>query len=191
MLAAVDSRPTDYAWGVQGMIRTSPLLAAASIAVATAFISAASAQWPPAQNTFPPAQDRDDPDPPPGKSSPKDKSKDKKKGSTAAGPNVSGVWAGQLAQVGSDSPYAFEIAIGQKLETKYAGLNCTGKLTRIGSSRSYVFFIEIITEGSAEKGGRCPDGTITVGRVGDKLAVSWFGSVKGDIISAHGALTKK
>ena len=53
-----------------------------------------------------------------------------------------------------------------RAETKYPDLDCVGKLTRVGSSKSYVFFVEIITKGQADKGGRCPDGTITVARAG-------------------------
>lgn len=168
------------------MIRALRLLAAACVVTAAAFITAASAQRPPPPQAFPPAQAQDDPNPPPTSGAPKNR------GAVAAAPNVTGVWSGQLSQVGSDRPYAFEISItGQKLETKYSSLNCTGKLTRVASSRSYVFFIEVITEGHAEKGGRCPDGTITVGRMGDKLAVGWFGSIRGEIVTAHGSLTKK
>jgi hypothetical protein len=63
-------------------------------------------------------------------------------------------------------------------------IDCTGRLTRVGSSKSYAFFIEIITKGRVEKGGRCPDGTITVARQGDSLALAWFGSIQGKTIVA-------
>src|SRR6516164_4958991 len=76
-------------------------------------------------------------------------------------------------------------------ETKYPDLDCTGKLTRVGSSKSYVFYTEAITKGQAEKGGRCPDGTITVARQGDDLALGWFGSVQGTTVVAYGTLKKK
>ena len=76
-------------------------------------------------------------------------------------------------------------------ETKYPDLGCIGALTRVGQSKSYVFFFETITKGQADKGGRCPDGTITVARQGDNLALGWFGSVQGDIIVASGTLSKK
>jgi len=36
-----------------------------------------------------------------------------------------------------------------------------------------------------------PDGTITVARQGDELAVGWFGSVQGNTIVAYGNLKKK
>jgi hypothetical protein len=115
-----------------------------------------------------------------------------KKGAAAAAPTINGTWSGELTQVGSQSPYKFEIAISAKgAETKYPDLDCTGKLTRSGSSKSYVFFVEVITKGSADKGGRCPDGTITVARQGDDLALGWFGSVQGTTVVAYGTLKKK
>ncbi|MFZ1882047.1 MAG: hypothetical protein WAU53_00215 [Rhodoplanes sp.] len=116
----------------------------------------------------------------------------KKKVAAASGPSIAGKWSGQLTQVGQSTPYKFELAIGPKgAETKYPDLDCTGKLTRVGSSKSYVFFVEIISKGRAEKGGRCPDGTITVARQGDELALAWFGSVQGKTIVAYGTLSKE
>jgi len=115
-----------------------------------------------------------------------------KKKATPPGPAIAGNWSGQLSQVDGQTPYNFELAISAKgAETKYPDLDCTGKLTRAGSSKSYVFFVEIITKGQAEKGGRCPDGTITVARQGDHLALSWFGSIQGKTIVAYGTLSKK
>jgi hypothetical protein len=109
-----------------------------------------------------------------------------------AGPSVNGNWTGQLMQVGSSNPYKFEISITARGgETKYPELDCTGKLNRVGSSRSYVFFVEVITKGQAEKGGRCPDGTITVARQGNDLALGWFGSVQETTVVAYGTLKKK
>jgi hypothetical protein len=105
---------------------------------------------------------------------------------------VIGNWSGQLNQVGSQAPYNFNLSVtARAAESKYPDLDCVGKLTRVGSSKSYVFFIEVITKGSAEKGGRCPDGTITVARQGDDLAVGWFGTIRGDTIVAYGTLKKK
>src|ERR1700730_8601954 len=86
-----------------------------------------------------------------------------KRGGAAAAPSINGNWAGELTQVGSQTPYKFELAISAKgAEAKYPDLDCIGKLTRVGSSKSYVFFVEVITKGSADKGGRCPDGTMTL-----------------------------
>ena len=108
------------------------------------------------------------------------------------GPDINGTWTGELTQIGTSTPYKFEIAFTPKgMETKYPDLNCAGKLTRVGQSKSYAFFVEVITQGSFDKGGRCPDGTITVARSADKLAVGWFGSVKENTIVAFGTLSKK
>ncbi len=61
----------------------------------------------------------------------------------------------------------------------------------VGASKSYVFFVEIITKGAVDKGGRCPDGTITVARAGNDLALFWFGSIEANTIVAYGTLSKK
>ena len=65
-----------------------------------------------------------------------------------------------MTQVGSETKYTIVLTLtGSGGTSNYPELNCTGKLTRIGASHSYVFYIEVITEGQREKGGRCPDGT--------------------------------
>jgi hypothetical protein len=152
--------------------------AAAILALAVAIV--------PATAQFPPTPD-DSADPlvgtPKGKKGPP---------AAPAGPNVVGNWTGQLNQVGSQTPYKFDISITSKgAETKYPDLDCVGKLTRTGQSKSYVFFIEIITKGHADKGGRCPDGTITVARQGNDLVVGWFGSIQETLVVAYGTLKKK
>jgi hypothetical protein len=145
------------------------------LTLAIAAIAPATAQFPPTP------EDPQDPAAPKGK-----------KASAPAGPNISGSWSGQLNQVGSQSPYKFELVINAKgAETKYPDLDCTGKLTRVGSSKTYAFFVEVITKGQVDKGGRCPDGTITVARQGDDLSLGWFGSVQGSTIVAYGTLKKK
>jgi hypothetical protein len=160
------------------MTKLSRQFAIALALVVTALAVPAAAQFPPAPE--PPEQPQK---PLPGK--PKAKP-------AKPGPSVVGKWAGELTQVGSSAPYKFEIAItGGGGETKYPELDCTGKLIRVGQSRSYVFFVEVITKGQADKGGRCPDGTITVSRAGDKLALSWFGSPQETMIVAYGTLGKK
>jgi hypothetical protein len=152
---------------------------------AIALVAAMAATIIPAIAQFPPAPD--EPETPAG--APKGK---KGKAAPPAGPSIIGNWAGELAQIGSSNPYKFEISIAaNKMETKYPDLDCLGKLTRVGSSKSYVFFVEVITKGQAEKGGRCPDGTITVARQGDKLAVGWFGSIQETTVVAYGTLAKK
>ena len=154
--------------------------AAAFLLTLLAAIAPASAQFPPS------ADDQQDNQPLAGTP------KAKKGAAPAAGPNVAGNWTGTLTQVGSSTPYKFELSINARgAETKYPDLECVGKLTRSGSSKSYVFFVEVITKGQAEKGGRCPDGTITVARQGDDLALGWFGSIQGNTVVAYGTLKKK
>jgi hypothetical protein len=110
----------------------------------------------------------------------------------AAGPPIVGSWSGQLTQINSQTPIKVELAISAKgAETKYPDLDCTGKLIRSGASKSYVFFIEVITKGRVDKGGHCPDGTITVARQGDNLAMGWFGNIKDSLVVAYGTLAKK
>jgi hypothetical protein len=114
-----------------------------------------------------------------------------KKLPTPAGPAVVGHWKGELTQIGSKSPYKMELAISPTgAETKYPDLHCAGKLIRIGASKSYAFYIEVITEGGSAKGGHCPDGTVTVARSGEKLALLWFGDTEGNMIIAYGMLSK-
>ena len=109
----------------------------------------------------------------------------------AMGPAVAGKWSGQLTQIGSRSPYTVELAITAKsAESKYPDLGCLGKLIRVGASKSYVFFIEVITKGAAIKGGRCPDGTVTMARSADKLALEWFGNIESDMFIAYGTLSQ-
>jgi hypothetical protein len=115
-----------------------------------------------------------------------------KKKATPSESSITGTWIGQLTQVGSDAPHQFELVIsGNGAETRYPDLDCVGKLTRIGASKSYVFFVETITKGQADKGGRCPDGTVTVARQGNKLALRWFGSIQDDVVVVYGTLSRK
>jgi hypothetical protein len=144
----------------------------AALVLVTAAAAPAIAQFPPAPEDQPAAKG--------------------KKGAGAAGPSINGNWSGQLTQVGSQTPYKFELAINARgAETKYPDLDCTGKLTHVGSSKSYVFYVEVITKGAADKGGRCPDGTVTLSRQGDDLAVGWFGAMQGTTVVAYGTLKKK
>jgi len=109
-----------------------------------------------------------------------------------AGPAVTGSWSGPVTQVGSTSRYSVVLKLTTTGgESNYPELNCAGKLTRVGASRSYVFFIEVITQGQRDKGGRCPDGTITVARSGEDLAWGWFGTIEGNIAIAYGTLARK
>ena len=79
----------------------------------------------------------------------------------------------------------------QGAQTYYPELNCGGKLTRVGASTGYVFFVEMITRGAVDKAGRCSNGTVTVARAGDKLSLGWFGNIKETTIIAYGTLSKK
>src|SRR5258708_7352490 len=89
---------------------------AALVLATAAGVARATAQFPPAPEDQPAAKG--------------------KKGAGAAAPSINGNWSGQLTQVGSQTPYKFELAINAKgAETKYPDLDCTGKLTRVGSSK--------------------------------------------------------
>jgi hypothetical protein len=111
---------------------------------------------------------------------------------TASTPGVVGTWSGSVTQVGGESKYTVVLTLTRNAgQTDYPELNCGGKLTRIGASKDYVFYVEVITRGQAEKGGRCPDGTITVARAGDKLNWVWFGIPQDSVIVAFGTLTRK
>ena len=152
-------------------------LAATLVIAATVAIAPATAQFPPAP---------DDPQDPVG--TPKGK-----KAPPAAGPNVAGTWTrptrpGREPQppTSSRSPLPPGAAI-PSIRTSIASESSP----RVGSSKSYLFFIEVITKGQADKGGRCPDGTITVGRQGSDLAVGWFGSIQDSVVVAYGSLKKK
>jgi hypothetical protein len=76
-------------------------------------------------------------------------------------------------------------------ETDYPELKCGGKLTRVGATGDYVFFIETITRGRQDAGGRCIDGTVTVAPANEKLAWGWFGSYGGKTFVASSLLTRK
>lgn len=128
----------------------------------------------------------------PAPATPKQKQSPQPLVSSTTGPSVAGNWKGELTQVGMKTPYKLELVINPKGgETRYPDLDCTGKLIRVGASKSYAFFVEIITKGAASKGGRCPDGTITLARAGDSLALLWFGSIDANMIIAYGTLAKK
>jgi hypothetical protein len=162
------------------MVKTLRICAAVTVIGMLAVIAPATAQFPPGPDD---STDQAQPGTPKGK---------RAAAPAAVGPVISGSWSGQLNQVGSEAPYGFELTINARgAETKYPDLDCTGKLTRVGNSKSYAFYVEVITKGQVDKGGRCPDGTITMTRQGDELALGWFGSVHGKTIVAYGMLKKK
>jgi hypothetical protein len=164
------------------LVRKGFLYCAVVLALAMCGIAPAIAQFPPPPPVpTPPAEAQPVPAPSKGKKAP-----------GPANSSIVGNWSGQLTQIGSQTPYKFELVIGPRgAETTYPDLDCTGKLTRVGASKSYAFFVEIITKGAVDKGGRCPDGTITVTRAGNDLALFWFGSIEANTIVAYGTLSKK
>jgi hypothetical protein len=138
----------------------------------------------PATAQFPPVPNQQDT---PSAGSPKGP-----KASQPAAPVIAGNWSGQLTALGGSTAVNFELVVtASGAETKYPDLDCTGKLRRIGSSKSYVFFVEVITKGRADKGGRCQDGSVTIARQGDHLPLVWFGSLQDNVILAYGILSKK
>ena len=141
------------------------LYCAVALVIAICGIAPATAQFPPPPPLpTPPAEAQPSPAPSKGKKAP-----------GPANSSIVGNWSGQLTQIGSQTPYKFELVIGPRgAETTYPDLDCTGKLTRVGASKSYAFFVEIIIKGAVDKGGRCPDGTITVARAGNDLALFWL-----------------
>src|ERR1700680_175611 len=93
-------------------------------------------------------------------------------------PAIAGTWAGTVIQVQKSIEYSVTLEIGAgEAKISYPELRCGGKLSRIGSSGAYFFFMETITRGPADTNGRCTNGSITVARAGDHLAWAWFGLV--------------
>src|SRR5215470_20459638 len=158
------------------------LYCAVALVIAICGIAPATAQFPPPP-PLPTPPEEAQPSPAPSKG---------KKAPGPANSSIVGNWSGQLTQIGSQTPYKFELVIGPRgAETTYPDLDCTGTLTRVGASKSFVFFVEIITKGAVDKGGRCPDRTIMVARAGNDLAFFWFGSIEANTIVAYGTLSKK
>ena len=103
-----------------------------------------------------------------------------------------GTWAGPVAQVGHAKGYNIVVTVRPGGgDTEYPELNCSGKLTRAAGSGPYVFYLEKITRGRNDAGGRCPDGTLVISLAGDNLAFSWFATVEGQPVFAYSLLTRK
>jgi hypothetical protein len=114
------------------------------------------------------------------------------KPATPLGPSITGNWTGQLTPGGDSTAINLELTVTAfGAETKYPDLDCTGKLRRLGSSKTYVSYVEIITKGRADKGGKCRDGSVTIARQGDNLSLVWFGSYPDNVVLAYGTLSKK
>jgi hypothetical protein len=105
-----------------------------------------------------------------------------------------GTWAGSLTQPGHPKSYAINVTLAGKTgQTTYPGQNCTGKLTRVGTSGDYAFFTEIITTGKfdpATKAG-CLDGSFTLQKDGGKLVMAWMTAHDGKAIVAYGSLDEQ
>jgi hypothetical protein len=116
------------------------------------------------------------------------------------GTAIEGTWSGTVTQAaggaaartGGQTKYPVIVTISRKTaETDYPDQACGGKLNRIGQSRNYVFFVEVISRGGVDQGGRCPNGAITLTRSGENLGWEWFGVFEGELIVASGTLTRK
>jgi hypothetical protein len=105
---------------------------------------------------------------------------------------IAGSWSGEVVQVQRTIEYIVSVEVTARgAQTNYPGLDCGGKLSRVGVLAEYIFYVETITRGPAHDDGLCASGTITMARAGDKLAWAWFGLVKGDIVTAYGLLTRQ
>lgn len=104
---------------------------------------------------------------------------------------VIGAWTGAVTQPGA-KPYSIVMMLqASGGETDYPDLQCGGKLTRAGSAGGYTFFLETITRGRLDQGGRCIDGSITVAMAGAQLAWGWVGTHNGQTLVAHASLKRR
>jgi hypothetical protein len=109
---------------------------------------------------------------------------------SAAMSAIVGTWIGSVIRVQNSIEYSVTLEIsGREAKIDYPELRCGGKLSLIGSSGNYFFFVETITRG--EDNGSCTNGSITMAPTGDDLAWAWFGLVKGEIVTAYGTLSRK
>jgi hypothetical protein len=107
-------------------------------------------------------------------------------------PVLVGTWTGKVAQSDGASEYSVVMTISANAaETDYPELKCGGKLKRVGTANSYVFFTETITRGAKGSGGDCINGTITVATASDKLIWGWVGSDNNKTLVAWGTLVRK
>jgi len=112
----------------------------------------------------------------------------------AAAPDNTGSWTGKASQVGRGGTYVVTVTITKKeATTTYPAQQCSGKLTRVGSSGDYVFYAEAITSNKfdpAKKKG-CLDGAVTLLRSGSTLIYGWLGSFGDKPIVAYATLAKQ
>jgi hypothetical protein len=98
------------------------------------FVLAMAAAVAPASAQFPPTPDEQDT--PPLAGTPK-KRNVPPPAVGGPGPSILGNWTGQLNQVGSTTPYKFEMAVSAKgADVKYPDLDCVGKLRRAAAART-------------------------------------------------------
>lgn len=78
-------------------------------------------------------------------------------------------------------------------DTWYPQLSCGGRLARIGASGDYVVYTETITTGRYDPsiGKGCLDGVISVGLAGPDLGWGWFGTFRGQVVTAYARLTRQ
>lgn len=104
-----------------------------------------------------------------------------------------GTWSGSINQVGRGKPFMIEVTLnGRSGKTTYPGQNCTGKLVRVGTSGSYAFFTETITEGKLDPTTKtgCLDGSLTLehDEASNGLTLAWMTAHDGTPIVAYGIL---
>ncbi len=106
--------------------------------------------------------------------------------------SILGTWTGTASQNSGASGYQVVINITEHGgTTDYPGLNCGGRLVRVGTADGFVFYSESITRGGIETGGDCIDGSITVAQTGKELIWGWVGHHGGDIYVAWSKLKRK
>jgi hypothetical protein len=106
--------------------------------------------------------------------------------------DIDGSWTGAVLQQGRQKPYTLNMTVTKAGGvTDYPDLKCAGKLTRVGSSGGYTFFIETIIKGGLAQGGTCINGSITLVSAGDKLAWGWVGADQGAATVASSTLARK
>jgi hypothetical protein len=142
-------------------------------------------RWPPELST--PTQEAQ-----PAPAIPKGKQAPKPSNSSVAGPSVAGNWTGELTQVGSKAPYKLDLVISPMEERRnIPTLIAPESSSASGHRNPMPSLLKSSPKARPKRGGRCPDGTITLTRAGDNLALLWFGNIDAATIIAYGTLAKK
>jgi len=98
------------------------------------------------------------------------------------------VWTGLVKQNSGATDYTVVMRLSDNGgETDYPELKCDGKLTRVGQSGAYSFYLEKITT----TGSTCIDGAITLVTLNDTMTWGWVGAYDGKTYVAWSTLTKK